>query len=238
MSRVRDGDRCGERIDHERSDHEGNILNALERFKRTWRFVRQWTARAVVVTWLVLLVGLTVAWMRSYRVRDTITRQQALESGNESTSTEIMFDSQWGLARFLGSHRSSDRFAFARWARGTIQWVRWNHSRNPAASSVPTTQSSMINRAGFSWEWNAIASGGDRRRYLRFSAPYWAIVLLLLSPVALVVPMWKRRRRTQRRQRGLCTACGYDLRASVDRCPECGTSIDAAKPSLITGTTP
>lgn len=190
--------------------------------------IGRWTERLILVVWLALLLAAVVAWMRSYRVRDTITRLQSLESGNQSTFTEMNLDSQWGLAQFFGSQRSRDRFAFARWARGAIQEVRWNHSRNPAAPFVPATQSPMIYRVGFSWESNAIASEGDRRWYLRFSAPYWAIVVVLMSPGLLVVPVWKRRRRMTRRHQRLCEICGYDLRASSERCPECGTVIVAA----------
>lgn len=50
--------------------------------------------------------------------------------------------------------------------------------------------------------------------------PVWLPVL-----VTAVLPAWRfeRARRVRRRlARGHCPACGYDLRASPERCPECG----------------
>jgi hypothetical protein len=72
-------------------------------------------------------------------------------------------------------------------------------------------------RAGF--RYLRITSDGMRRWNLVL--PWW-----LLAGTLLVLPIawYARRRRDRRRARtGACAVCGYDLRATPERCPECGT---------------
>jgi hypothetical protein len=51
--------------------------------------------------------------------------------------------------------------------------------------------------------------------------PYWSLLGLALVPTMMLIRRWWIQR--LRRKRGQCMVCGYDLRASTDRCPECGT---------------
>jgi predicted Zn-ribbon and HTH transcriptional regulator len=56
------------------------------------------------------------------------------------------------------------------------------------------------------------------------AVPFWAVVLAFatLPAVDLVRKIRSRRKRWFRLLHGLCQTCGYDLRATPDRCPECG----------------
>jgi hypothetical protein len=49
------------------------------------------------------------------------------------------------------------------------------------------------------------------------------VSLLFLIPAAHY--LMRARRAYGHERRGRCRHCGYDLRASTDRCPECGTPI-------------
>jgi hypothetical protein len=71
-----------------------------------------------------------------------------------------------------------------------------------------------------------IESGSLQRTYFQLALPHWFIIVL-----CAILPMYDRlvvRQRQHRRARGLCVNCGYDLRASPDRCPECGAAASAA----------
>ncbi len=65
------------------------------------------------------------------------------------------------------------------------------------------------------------AAAGERSRSIHIGVSHWLAALLLLVLPAL----WLKRFHDARRARnvGLCPTCGYDLRASPERCPECGT---------------
>ena len=54
--------------------------------------------------------------------------------------------------------------------------------------------------------------------------------LLVLYAFAVLPSLWLGLRLARKeRVVGLCPACDYDLRASKDRCPECGTPITSKR---------
>ena len=61
-----------------------------------------------------------------------------------------------------------------------------------------------------------------RNRPVYVAVPFWAVMIGCLLPCALP-GVGRRSLGCRRAARGLCRCCGYDLRATPDRCPECGT---------------
>ena len=65
----------------------------------------------------------------------------------------------------------------------------------------------------------------DGARFVLLVVPLWLWLALALPwPIAWVLYQLRLRRG---RRLGQCTGCGYDLRASTGKCPECGRAIMA-----------
>jgi hypothetical protein len=81
-------------------------------------------------------------------------------------------------------------------------------------------------RIGFQQRTSRVAaSDGTVQRFRSIWLPLWPPVVV----AGAIVAAWFRRRviPDRRAKAGLCIACGYDLRASQERCPECGTAPKA-----------
>lgn len=72
------------------------------------------------------------------------------------------------------------------------------------------------------WRFGSFGIASDRsqthsRRIC--TVPCWAVTVALgIAPISRLL----LHLRTHARRRGRCRSCGYDLRATPDRCPECG----------------
>jgi hypothetical protein len=140
--------------------------------------------------------------------------------------------------------------------RGLVQVGRMRMTNSPngvlaegwniSADSSRGSNDNFVNprRLGFAYfdkTWDATPR--VRRRTTALVVPLWFLMLVF----SIVPALWTRsalhrRRRATRAKRGLCVACGYDLRGSGgDVCPECGytraaaTDVGESPPQTQTG---
>ena len=162
---------------------------------------------------LVLCIGTATMWVRSYSAGDTI-----LYHGQDETYS-------WSV--------------WLRWVRGTVSFevYRFKIPSDRASTYAvgfewtwweePWFQlpdESWWNRRGFFWEdrTDEVEGGG-------LGVPCWlGAVAAGVMPALWLRQSWQRRRQRFRERHGLCLTCGYDLRATPERCPECGTPVAPA----------
>src|SRR4051794_16906311 len=180
----------------------------------------------------LLCVGVCVLWVRSYRVNDVdgwyINHWDGL--AGKTRAWGICSDSG-GLAFFALNRSFSPGPDPAR----AIEFK----GHNPELSEPGFSQTRPCGypymrdhrgwgRFGFGLFWgDRPTSYGEYDRTVRndhfIVLPDWFVAsMCAMLPVWQVASSVRSRRVAAARRAGLCVACGYDLRATPDRCPECG----------------
>jgi hypothetical protein len=84
----------------------------------------------------------------------------------------------------------------------------------------------------FTAKWEAWGFGYYAYRHLWrvIAVPFYFVTVIAATPVVICHLLY--RRHGKRVREGRCLSCGYDLRASKDKCPECGTAIVSSSTTI------
>lgn len=179
---------------------------------------------------LLLLAGIVVLWTRSTRHMDVLGYVAAdddvvwISSQPHALSLTRAAD-QIGILFGLGGRRGFSVVSFEYSRLITVDLSQFKPPSGMVTMSgtitftipPPPTTGPF---GGFSHQQSFDATGGPLQS--SYTVPLWFVTLLLAAwPVWAVVRLVRRRRRFAE---GLCQVCGYDLRETPSRCPECGTA--------------
>lgn len=187
-------------------------------------------SRYVPLGFAILLFGASVAlWLDGQWKCGRFT----VEFPSRESGTEI---SSAGVAVFHGADRlclqytyfprsldePSDAQYYRRtWRVGYDRWETQNLAPDPFAQ---TLFDGLLS-------WRALGYGlydcgrqGESVKQLEL--PVW---LFTVAGLAIAIPSMVRRASKKLRAVQTCARCGYDLRATPDRCPECGRAIPVQK---------
>ena len=151
---------------------------------------------------LLLCVAVVVLWIRSHRTSSVFGYYT--DRGSDGWYRNFYFASYRGRVTFV-----SLRQKFA----DQLPRGRFHAWDDETPSPQPGTEF-----AGF----GHFHVQGREMGWTEIRVPYWSVVLAAATAPVTTAAGWLRRR--GRRKPGVCPSCGYDLRATPDRCPECGAA--------------
>jgi hypothetical protein len=157
---------------------------------------------------LLLAIGILFLWVRSHGRHESISR-----SWNTPTE-QYRLTIQWLY--------SSLSFTIMRFpdARGSVAatYLYLNYTASGFTGDAPVPLRWLALPPVRFQQIRSFSNG-----VTRVTIADWLLLLPTL-PLPLFA-LARHRRRRQRETSNLCPTCGYDLRATPDRCPECGDAV-------------
>ena len=191
-------------------------------------------SRFSAVSFLLVVLSLltTMLWVRSYWRGDALGWHCEKVENYVDKMRDVGGHSSLGTLEFFVDWRTFNLLSedYRRTVTPTkFSQMRWKTNPNPPPA--------ILEREGF-WlcgfgceaYWHSPVGGSDFRgdkSGFGVAVPHWFLSAVFLVCLGVRIKRSKQRLSRWRRMHRVCVSCGYDLRATPDCCPECGTEVTA-----------
>ena len=185
---------------------------------------------------LLLLITCAILWPRSHFAQDDFrfppTADHALIGSEKDSASQIILSSTKGKFQVLSSQPHWEKLPPTGHTSSEPGEIFSLTPDRPVDTQFQFAGIEYFNRPRHTYKEGDSTFTLWAFRYL--TLPYWLLTTLFaILPIFWTLHLRRRIRARSRLKRGLCPACGYDLRSSKDRCPECGqlTPVPETAPS-------
>ena len=207
-------------------------MKAAPRKPRLWISLLLYPA--AILSLLMVSAG-AYMWVRSHSIAERWGWATFRQDGKDTRLVDIaLWSSKGGIGMYRNDYLN---------LRSTIAGWPFYHDTNNvmtdypyiaiSAKGIPETRwklgdfaycRSVLDREKLKMEMNGQTFyNGDENVATSVVVPWWSFCVIgAVLPLVATRRLIRTRRWRKQKRDGLCTNCGYDLRATPGRCPECG----------------
>jgi hypothetical protein len=204
---------------------------------------RRWLFNGIAAMSLLLFVGTVALWVRCLWIGDEFYFALTTVEGKDGSIAVrecqgyVAGGGIWIDCAINRIPPNRDVKPGASWRHDYVLPGRYLYAseilRGMRSPQLTITRHSLVHLYRFGVEWTALKwsiPGQAGQTHLTAAAPLWCMsALFLILPLIWDIGHRRRHCALGRSRAGRCPSCGYDLRATPDRCPECGTVPEKVK---------
>jgi hypothetical protein len=197
------------------------------------RLLRLLSSLATILS-LVLCVATIVLWARSMTAADMLSFSRSTQINGRYAREDFSILSATGFLVLIRARMAPVDDPSADWPRRLDQQTGLAWSAG-TVDGFPPRFHDFVSGLGRIGTVSGQDNGGRAIRYWRsLEVPDWLILLVVSLPTQrFLIRKYRAARARRRMPDGKRIQCGYDLRATPERCPECGTTPPANRPTRL-----